>query len=141
MDDHTIKHLEFIQGVIDRMARNSFAYKGWAVILIAGLFALGTKDADKTYFMVALLPAIAFWGLDAFYLRQERLFIALYNDVRESTPDDPKVSPFSMNIKPYRTDSRIPSWWCTCWSRTVVWVYAPLTAVIIITVLIAGKYL
>ena len=30
-----IKHLEMIQGVINRMAGNSFALKGWSVTLIA----------------------------------------------------------------------------------------------------------
>lgn len=35
-----LTHLEMIQAVITRMAGNSFARKGWAVTLVAGLFAL-----------------------------------------------------------------------------------------------------
>ena len=38
--ENKIKHLEIIQGIINRMAGNSFALKGWAVTLIAGIFAL-----------------------------------------------------------------------------------------------------
>lgn len=35
-----IKHLEMIQGIINRMASNSFYLKGWAVTLVAGIFAI-----------------------------------------------------------------------------------------------------
>ena len=48
-----MKHMEMIQGVINRMASNSFALKGWTVTLVAGIFALASKDADKMYFLVA----------------------------------------------------------------------------------------
>ena len=47
MMDNKVNHLEMIQGVISRMASNSFALKGWAVTLVAGIFALSSKDADK----------------------------------------------------------------------------------------------
>ena len=72
--ENKIKHLELIQGVINRMAGNSFALKGWAVTLIAGIFALASKDADKIYFLVAYIPITVFWGLDSYYLLQERLY-------------------------------------------------------------------
>ncbi len=76
------KHLEFIQGIIERMARNSFALKGWAVTLVAGIFALASKDSEKLYFLIAYVPIIIFWGLDSFYLMKERLFRSLYERVR-----------------------------------------------------------
>ena len=44
-----LKHLEFIQGIITRMANNSFMLKGWAVTLVAGIFALSSKDSDQLY--------------------------------------------------------------------------------------------
>jgi len=33
-----LKHLEMLQGVINRMANNSFLLKGWSVVLISALF-------------------------------------------------------------------------------------------------------
>ena len=33
--DRKIKHLEFIQGVINRLASDSFRMKGWSVVLVA----------------------------------------------------------------------------------------------------------
>ena len=44
--DKKLKHLEMVQGVINRMASNSFMLKGWAVTLVAGIFALAGKDTD-----------------------------------------------------------------------------------------------
>lgn len=77
-----LKHLEMIQAVINRMANNSFMLKGWTVTLVAGIFALASKDADKMYFLIAYIPLIIFWGLDSYYLLQERLYRSLYDKVR-----------------------------------------------------------
>ncbi len=44
------KHLEMIQGIINRMASNCFALKGWAVTLVSGIFALSDKNTEKMYF-------------------------------------------------------------------------------------------
>ena len=41
-----MQHLQMIQDVITRMANNSFMLKGWAVTLIAGIFALASKDTS-----------------------------------------------------------------------------------------------
>ena len=76
--ENKINHLNMIQDVINRMASNSFALKGWSVTLIAGIFVLSSKDNDKLYFLVSYIPVIVFWGLDSYYLLQERLYRALY---------------------------------------------------------------
>lgn len=60
--DNKINHLQMIQGVISRMTSNSFSLKGWAVTLVAGIFALASKDADKMYFIVAYIPIVVFLG-------------------------------------------------------------------------------
>lgn len=79
--ENKIRHLEMIQGVISRMANNSFLLKGWAVTLVAGIFTLAAKDADKLYFIIAYIPIVVFWGLDSYYLLQERLYRSLYEKV------------------------------------------------------------
>lgn len=120
------KHLDYIQSVINRMAGNSFALKGWAVTLIAGIFALAGKDADKTYFLVAYIPIIVFWGLDAFYLLQERLYCSLYNKVRNMKENE---IDYSMNayLNEFQTDKNT---WCNCiLSKTEFWFYFPLALV------------
>jgi len=79
--DNKPKHLEFIQNVITRMNTNSFLIKGWTITLVAALFALAAKDSDKNFIIIGLFPTIIFWFLDAYYLRQERLYVCLYEKV------------------------------------------------------------
>ena len=129
-----IRHLEMIQGVINRMASNSFVLKGWAVTLVAGIFALSAKDTDKLYFLVAYIPVIIFWGLDSYYLLQERLYISLYEKVRlteENSID------FSLKATKKEFDSEKNNLWSCIISPTELWFYFPLaivcTGIIIIT--------
>jgi hypothetical protein len=128
LSDNQIKHLEFIQAVVARLARNSFAYKGWAITLVAAVFALATKASEPRFLLVALVPAIFFWGLDAYYLRQERLFRQLYDAVRNLDPEDWKDSPFVMDTRPHAKD--VPTWFRTCWSGTIAWLYGPMVLLI-----------
>lgn len=134
--ENKIKHLEIIQGVINRMAGNSFALKGWAVTLIAGIFALASKDADKIYFLVAYIPVTVFWSLDSYYLLQERLYRSLYEKVR-FLPED-KID-FSMKASAKEFKSKKNTFWDCFISPTECWFYLPLalvsTGIVILTYL------
>ncbi len=92
--DRKINHLQMIQSVIARMGQNSFFLKGWAVTLVAALFALSNLGARDEFLIFACLPILIFWILDAYYLRQERLFILLYNHVRQK--DEQEID-YNMN--------------------------------------------
>ena len=126
------KHLELVQGVINRMTSNSFMLKGWAVTLVAGIFALAGKDTDKLYFLVAYVPIIIFWGLDAYYLLQERLYRSLYDKVRQM--DEDKID-FSLKATTQEFNSK-RNHYCL-FSVTELGFYLPLaivcTGIIIIT--------
>lgn len=98
MSEEKMKHLEFIQAVITRMANNSFLLKGWCITLIAAIFALSAKDANCRFIIIAFLPIGSFWILDAFYLYQERLYRLLYDEVALS---ESKIT-FTMNTQPYK---------------------------------------
>lgn len=129
-----LKHLELVQGVINRMASNSFMLKGWAVTLVAGIFALAGKDADKLYFLVAYVPVIVFWGLDAYYLLQERLYRSLYDKVRQTENDN---IDFSLKATTEEFGGN-KNCYCSClFSTTELWFYLPLalvcTGIIIVT--------
>src|SRR2546427_2491070 len=76
-------HLEMIQGVINRLSQNSFLLKGWSVLLVSSLFALAAFNSNPLFVYLTYLPVIAFWGLDGYFLWQERLFRALYDRVRK----------------------------------------------------------
>jgi hypothetical protein len=96
--DAKIAHLQMIQGIIERLSNASFVIRGWAVTLVAAVFALSAKDADRTFFLIAYLPIFAFWLLDCFYLSRERTFRAIYAHVAKLTNDQVD---FSMDTKPF----------------------------------------
>lgn len=83
MEDNMIKHLEMVEGVIERMGNNSFQLKGWAVTLVTVIGTLSQQGADKRYFALAFVPLIAFWLLDAYYLHLERKYKVLYKNIKD----------------------------------------------------------
>ena len=121
------KHLEFIQGVITRMAGNLFYLKGWAITLIVGLFALAAKDTNPKYFILAYFVAFILWILDGYFLSQERLFRSLYKHVSKL---DEKEIDFSMSTKPFRKEDG-NSWISSIFSVTLLWFYVPLLAIML----------
>ena len=121
------QHLEMIQGVISRMAGNLFFLKGWAITLIAALFALAAKDANLKYIIVAYFPVLIFWILDGYFLSQERLFRDLYDDVRKREEKD---IDFSMDTRAYRENER-NSWFRSMFSPTLLWFYVSLIVVML----------
>jgi len=125
-------HLEFLQLVINRMASNSFILKGWNITLIVGLFALTLKDLSSVYLYLAILPALAFWGLDAYYLRQERLFRELYDSVRKTKRKD--IDPYSLNTQ--SVNGKVKNWFYTLFSPTVILLHGAVILFITIFIII-----
>jgi hypothetical protein len=118
-----IKHLEFIQAAINRMASNSFLLKGWTVTLTGGLLALTFKQIDRRYLYISFVVSLLFWFLDGYYLSRERRFIALYDDVR--TKAEEQID-FSMQTRPFGESCR----WIICTvSRTLLLFYGGLLVV------------
>ncbi len=127
------KHLEFLQGIITRMANCSFLLKGWSVILVAALLALTAATKEKVAFIaISFVPVIVFWLLDAYYLWQERLFRDVYNAVR--TKDENEID-FEMN--PLDFVGGRNTWLSTIFSKTIVLFYLSL----IITMTSVAMYL
>lgn len=75
------QHLTLIQGVVTRMAANSFLIKGWTITLVAGLSAFASEKSDRSLAWIAVGVVIVFAFLDAFYLAIERAYRTLYADV------------------------------------------------------------
>jgi len=104
------------------MAGNLFFLKGWAVTLMAGLFALSAKDSNPKYAFIAYFPVIIFWILDGYFLSQERLFRDLYNDVSKLKEKDIN---FSMNTEKYKASSK-NTWISSLFSKTLLLFYLSL---------------
>jgi hypothetical protein len=124
-----LKHLEFIQDVIKRMNSNSFLIKGWCITLISAIFAITHKNSG--FFLIPYFSIPIFWGLDSYYLSQEKRFRELYNHVASLESD--KID-FSMNIKDFSNPQN--SWIRCVFSKSVAPIY--LTIIFAIVILI-GK--
>jgi hypothetical protein len=78
-----LKHLEFLQNVITRMANNSFMLKGWIITILGVILGLNKDDVDYKIVIVGIFLTVMFWVLDAYFLKQERYFRKRYDEVRE----------------------------------------------------------
>ncbi len=83
-----LKHLEFIQSAIGRMATNSSLFKGWAVTIAAGLAAFAAVNTKTALLAIALVSTLMFWALDAYYLWLERGFVDLHKKVAAKSEAD-----------------------------------------------------
>lgn len=129
--ERKLKHLEFIQGVINRLSTNSFLLKGWSVILVSALFALSANEANVSFIFLAYIPAIVFWGLDGYFLSLERVYREHYDRVRTKEPDD---IDFSMNI--HDLQNTFSEWVGATFSKTLIPFHGSLIGAIIIVMLI-----
>ena len=73
------KHLEIMQGVINRMAENSRSCKVWCVTLVAATLVLVARTGEPQHALIALVPTLLFLFLDSYYLALERAFIGSQN--------------------------------------------------------------
>jgi len=131
MADKREAHLAMVQGVINRLAQNSFLLKGWSVLLISALLAVAASSSEDWILPVAFLPAVAFWGLDGYYLRQERLFRRLYDHARQADDDDVD---YGMDTGPFQSAER---WRSVVVSRTLSAFHGTLVAAVVIVTVIA----
>jgi ribosomal protein L23 len=154
MSEINDKHLEFIQGVINRHNSNSFRIKGWAITITAAIFALTGTIKEPFLCFIALGPTIMFWVLDSMFLANERSFVSLYScvangnklkvkkddlkkDIQKAIEGDFKeytVKPYSMNFVQFKELKR-NNWTNVFLSYTIRWFYIALTVLTIVTFL------
>lgn len=94
MEEDRIRHLEMIQGVINRIASHEPQYKGWYVTLIIAINIFSTPNMIRQKVFLVLVITLCFWIITSYYLYIERSYIKLYEDVRQR-----KVTDFVINIK------------------------------------------
>jgi len=115
MDDKSqvIKHLEMIQGIINRLGHDSFLIKGWSMTILAAgiIFIARSEIQSEGIVLVFLVPVIGFWILDGYFLWQERLFRRVYNEIRKQ-----EITDFAMNTSKYKTEC---SWMASTFSKTL----------------------
>ena len=86
--DLRVKHLEMLQSGIARMATYSASAKSYCVTLLTAIvgFAISTKNLQVLY--GGFIPIVVFFLLDAQYLRLERRFRLVFDDIRSGNWDN-----------------------------------------------------
>jgi hypothetical protein len=79
LKEFMIEELKLTQDIIKRMALNSFLIKGWTITLVIATLLL---KGDKFQALIAFIPILVFWYLDAYFLWLERLYRRLYDWIR-----------------------------------------------------------
>jgi hypothetical protein len=132
------KELELIQSVISRIANNSFLIKGWTMTLMSALIAFG-KDSilghtNGVYYLIMMIGVlIPFWWLDAYYLKQERIFRKVY----EKAIADPKSENRTRyDLNPREMANEVKSVFRTMWAGAIRWFYIPFILLIALGVIL-----
>ena len=114
-----IAHLTMLQGVITRMGANSFTLKALAATFgSAAVAVMATVETPSPYYaVVAIVPMIIFWLMDAQYLRLERAYRKLYDHIRKGE----EVEAYSLEATPFMRDTA--SVLRLVVSRSVSWFY------------------
>jgi hypothetical protein len=132
MGENKRAHLLMIQNIIDRLSQNSFLIKGWTISIVAALLALAAQNTNLVFIYLAYFPSIVFWLLDGYFLRQERLYRALFNQVRLANEDEVD---FSLDTSPFQ--SSVPNWSHILGSRTIFLFHGSIIFSILIVMVIA----
>lgn len=96
-DELWLKYLDMVQAVVVRLSASSANFKNYCITLVTAIIGFGLTDTNIDPLPLAAIPIIAFGYLDARYLRLERAFRVLFNQLRDS---DWTVRPsFDLDLK------------------------------------------
>jgi hypothetical protein len=129
-----LKHLEFIQAAIGRMATNSFLFKGWAITLAAALSAAAALNTKTALLSIALLSTVMFWALDGYYLWLERGFVELHK--RVAAKSEAEID-FSMRIE---KDGAAKKWLVTCFRYHLCLFYGTIIVIDVIGIFVIRSH-
>lgn len=116
-----MKEAEIVQGIIKRKSNHSFLIKGWTVsLLVATLILQGQKE----HIMIAFIPLLAFWFLDAHYLQRIKRYKNLYKwDIENRLKTDEYMLDININDRFGKT---VPSRPVLMFSEKLRWFYGSL---------------
>ncbi|MFB2701913.1 hypothetical protein [Aeromonas veronii] len=110
--EEKIKSLEMLQSIIGRLAQNSFMIKGWGISLLTAVIAIAMDKEKPALILVGTFFYLFFWGMDAYYLYQEKIFRRIYEyhakhngglgfNFFDITPNPENMEKWGICITPY----------------------------------------
>lgn len=126
LKEYMLKEIDIVQDIIKRMAHNSFIIKGWAITLVVVTLLL---KGSKLQVLIAFIPLLVFWFLDAYFLWQERMYRKLHDWIISNRL---KTNEHLFDMNAYRFKDEVQSKCRIMFSMTLGWFYgsiAILTAI------------
>ena len=98
-DSAYLKHLEFIQAIVARMAQSSVQTKSLLLPVVVAAYGYALTQKSVSVSLLGVAAVLLFGYIDASYLCQEQAYRRLYNAVIEGTKEIPLLS-----LNPYCID-------------------------------------
>ena len=133
MSDGKIEYLQMIQEPICRMSTISAIFKGFAATIVAGISLISYSTTSVLILGLSFLPVLAFVILDVYYLKLERKFRFLFEQVRM----DKLEIDFSMKLTndPLEIISAKARTW-DCIKSPSIYLFYPLMLLILVAVFV-----
>lgn len=127
------EYLQMLQEPICRMSTISAIFKGFAATIVAGISAISYETTNVWILALSFLPVFAFAILDVYYLKLERKFRFLFEQVRL----DKHEVDFSMKLTsdPLEIISAKARTW-DCIKSPSIYLFYPLMLLVLAAVLI-----
>ena len=103
--------LEMIQGVINRMAGNSSAYKGWMVTITAALLGVAINNHKPLLAWLTVYVVCVLAVLDGYYLALERSYRDLYRTAAAEGADKWSLGASPASVGKVLAALKSPSIW------------------------------
>ena len=133
MPDGKKEYLQMLQEPICRMSTISAIFKGFAATIVAGISAISYSSTNIWILGLSFLPVLVFAVLDIYYLKLERKFRFLFDQVRL---DEHEID-FSMKLTNDRVEiirAKARTW--DCIKSPSIYLFYPLMLVVLVAVLV-----
>lgn len=133
MPDGKKEYLQMLQEPICRMSTISAIFKGFAATIVAGISAISYSSTNIWILGLSFLPVLVFSVLDIYYLKLERKFRFLFDQVRL---DEHEID-FSMKLTNDPVEiirAKARTW--DCIKSPSIYLFYPLMLLVLATVLI-----
>lgn len=133
MQDGKKEYLQMLQEPICRMSTISAIFKGFAATIVAGISVISYSTTNVWVLALSFLPVLAFAIMDVYYLKLERKFRFLFDQVRQDKHDiDFSMKLTNDPIEIIRAKAR--TW--DCLKSPSIYLFYPLMFIILATVVV-----
>lgn len=133
MPDGKKEYLQMLQEPICRMSTISAIFKGFAATIVAGISAISYSSTNIWILGLSFLPVLVFAVLDIYYLKLERKFRFLFDQVRL---DEHEID-FSMKLTNDPVEiirAKARTW--DCIKSPSIYLFYPLMLLVLVAVLV-----